>query len=187
MTVFPVIRVPMFFAEFHQGKYCGSFFKKHNFDEQVQLLDNTVVSALVCTSPLAVTTVVGLLDVLMASNSAGLRSFSQTICILAPESTTNSLSSGSLAEALGSTHSSVGEKNVALSFALSLHIYMAISQALLWTHRSCLSVSSWDRPSNLMAWGLRCCRGLTCTFPSDGPFLSLILASRSVDFVNRTL
>ena len=54
-------------------------------------LTKTVASSLVCTSPLAVITVVGLLDVLMVSTSAGLRSLLLTICILAPESATNSL------------------------------------------------------------------------------------------------
>ena len=105
------------------------------------------------TSPLAVITVVGLLWCPhgLQLNSAELRSFSLTICILTPESTTNSLSSSSLAEALGRTHFSAGEKNVALSFALSLYICLARSQALLWAHRSCLSVSSWDRSSNFTA------------------------------------
>ena len=139
-------------------------------------LTKTVASSLVRTSPLAVITVFGLLGVLMVSNSAESRSFSLTICILALESTTNSLSSGSLAEALGRTHFSASEKNVALSFALSLFIFLARSQALLWAHRSCLSVSSEDRSSNLKAQGIRWCRGLTCIFPSDGPFLSRILA-----------
>ena len=53
-------------------------------------LKYTVASSLVCTSPLAVITVVGLLDVLMVSNSAEWRSFLLTICILAPEGNTNS-------------------------------------------------------------------------------------------------
>ena len=110
-----------------------------------------VASLFVRTSPLAVITVVGLLHVLMVSNSAEFWSFSLTICILAAESTTNYLSSGSLTEALGRTHCSSGEKNVALSFALSLYIFLARSQALLWAHRSCLSVSSWDRSSNFVA------------------------------------
>ena len=33
LTAFPVIRVPMFFAQFPQGKHCRSFFKKHNFHQ----------------------------------------------------------------------------------------------------------------------------------------------------------
>ena len=33
LTAFPVMYVPMFFAEFRQWKHCGSFLKKHNSDE----------------------------------------------------------------------------------------------------------------------------------------------------------
>ena len=62
-----------------------------------------------------------------------------------------------------------------------------IPSLALGTPRSCLSVSSWHRSSNFVVKGLRWCRGLTCIFPSDGPFLSRILAWRSVDFVDRTL
>ena len=51
----------------------------------------TVASSLVSTSLLAVITVVGLLDVLMVSNSANLKSRLLTVWILARESTTNSL------------------------------------------------------------------------------------------------
>ena len=46
-------------------------------------LTYTVASSLVCTSPLAVTTVVGLLDVLMLSNSAEWKSFLLSISTLA--------------------------------------------------------------------------------------------------------
>ena len=49
----------------------------------------TVASSFVCTSPLAVVTVVGLLDV-----SAEFKSFLLVMCIDALESTTNSRSSG---------------------------------------------------------------------------------------------
>ena len=63
-----------------------------------------VASSFAGTSPLAVTTVVGLFELLTVSNSAELRSFLLTICILAPESTTNSLSSGSFVDATGRTH-----------------------------------------------------------------------------------
>ena len=33
LTADPVVCIPMILAEFLQGKHCGSFFKKHNFDE----------------------------------------------------------------------------------------------------------------------------------------------------------
>ena len=91
----------------------------------------------------------------------------------------------SLGEALGRTHFFVGEKNVALSFSLSLFLFLARSQALLWAHRCCRPVSSCDRSSNSGAYGLRW-RGTTSVFPYDGPFFSRILAWRSVDSVNRT-
>ena len=67
---------------------------------------------------MAVTTVVGLFGALTVSNSAELRAFLLTICMLAPESTTNSLVSGFIVDAVGKIHSSVGEKNVAFSFPL---------------------------------------------------------------------
>ena len=70
---------------------------------------------LVCTSPLAVIT---FLDVLMVSNWAELGSRLLTKCILAPESTTNYLSSGSFVDAARSTHSSAGKWNAALSHSL---------------------------------------------------------------------
>ena len=53
----------------------------------------TVASSCVCTSPLAVMTVVGLHDFVKVSISASLKSFLLIMCIDAPESTTNSLSS----------------------------------------------------------------------------------------------
>ena len=107
-------------------------------------LTYTVASSLVCTSPLAVITVVELLDVLMVYNSAELRSRLLTICILAQESTTNSLSSGSFVDTARSAHSSAGKLNAALFFSLSLYMFMARFQALLRAHRCCLSVSSWN-------------------------------------------
>ena len=105
-----------------------------------------MASSLIFTSLLAVITVVGLLDVLMVSNSAELRSFLLTTCILAPESTTDSLSSGSFVDAAGSTHSSAGSQNVALSLSLSLYMFLARFHALLRAHRCCLSVSIGTSP-----------------------------------------
>ena len=62
-----------------------------------------------------VTTVVGLSEILTVSNSAELRSFLLTICMLAPESTTNSVSSGFIVDAAGKLHLSLDEKNVDFS------------------------------------------------------------------------
>ena len=51
-----------------------------------------MASQCVCTSALAVITVVGLVDVVTVSISAEFKSFVLIMCINAPESTTNSLS-----------------------------------------------------------------------------------------------
>ena len=151
LTADPVECIYMILKEFHKGKNCGSFSSRSiTLTNESNSLTCTVASSLVRTSPLAVITVVGLLDVLMLSNSAKLRSFLLTKCILAPESTTDSLSSGSFVDATGSTYFSAGEKNVALSFSLNLKMFLARFQALLWAHRSCLSVSSWDWSSQAM-------------------------------------
>ena len=98
----------------------------------------TVASSLVCTSPLTVITIVGLLDVLMVSKSADLMSLADR------------MPSGSFVDAARSTHSSAGDWNVALSFSSSLFMFLARSQALLRAHRWCHSVSSWDRPSKFI-------------------------------------
>ena len=65
-------------------------------------------------------------------------------------------------------------------------MFLSRFHALLWAHRCCLSVSSWDHSSNFTACWLRWWGILTCIFPSDGPLFSRILAWRSVDCVNRT-
>ena len=124
-------------------------------------------------------TVVGFLDIFMVSNLAELRSFWLTRCILAPGSTTNSLSSSSFIDVTGNTHSS------GLVFLFEL-VFLARFHVLPRAHRSCLSLSSRDQSSNFRAWGLRWWGILTCICPSDGSFFSPILARRSVDCVNRT-
>ena len=63
----------------------------------------------VCTSPLAVTTVVGFLVFRRVSSAAKLKTFLLSICIAAPESTTDSRSSGFFEEGAGMALASVGE------------------------------------------------------------------------------
>ena len=76
-------------------------------------LTYTIASSCVCTSPLAVMTIVGPHDFVKVSISASFKSFSLIICIDAPESTTNSRSSSLRVDA-GKHLFSEGEKNVAL-------------------------------------------------------------------------
>ena len=77
-------------------------------------LTHTIASSCVYTSPLAVTTIVGLHEFVKVSISASLKSFLLITCIDAPESTTNFRSSGLRVDA-GTHLFSEGEKNVALS------------------------------------------------------------------------
>ena len=70
----------------------------------------------------------------MVSDSAELRSSLLTICIQAPESTTNCLSSGSFVDAAGRNQSVA----VVLSFSFSLYMFLARFHALLRAHRCCL-------------------------------------------------
>ena len=123
---------------FPRERTAGVSFRSITLKNKSNSLTYTVASSRVCTSPLAVISLVGLLDVLMVSNSAELRSRLLTICIPAPESTTNSLSSDSFVDAAGSTHSSAGTKNVALSFEL---VYVFGKIPCLNSGESLLSVS----------------------------------------------
>ena len=70
-----------------------------------------MASSCVCTSPLAVMTIVGLHDFVKVSISAKFKSFMLIICIDAPESTTHARSSGLRFDA-GMRLFSEGEKNV---------------------------------------------------------------------------
>ena len=129
-------------------------------------LTKTVASSLVCTSPLAVVTVVGFLDVLTVSNSAELRSRLLTICILALEYTTNSLSS--FVHPAGSTHSSAGREEC---FFELVNVYVSGKVPCRASGASLLSFSLFLGPI-LKFHSV----GTSCVFPSDGPFFSRILA-----------
>ena len=78
-----------------------------------------MASSCVCTSPPAVMTVVGLLNVVTVSNSAEFKSFLLIMCIDAPESRTNSLSSGLRVDGAGRHQFSEGEKNAVLCFSFN--------------------------------------------------------------------
>ena len=64
-------------------------------------------------------TIAGLLDVVKVSNSSEFKSFLMIMCIDAPESTTNSLSSSPRVDGAGKHLFSEGEKNAVLSFSLN--------------------------------------------------------------------
>ena len=104
-------------------------------------------------------------------NSAELRSFTLTICILGPESNANYLSSGFFVDAAKSTHSSAGKSNVALSFSVSLYMFLTRFQALLRAHRCCRSISSWDLSSKFHSEGTSLTRNFDIYFSQRWSFL----------------
>ena len=124
-------------------------------------LQHTVAASFVCTSPLAVTTVVGLLETIAVSNSAEFRSFLRSMHIDAVESTTIFLSSGFMTDSAGRHQTSEGEKKIALSVSFSFKIFLASLHTSPWAHRS----------SKFWVYGLRWWGFLTRVTPCDGPLL----------------
>ena len=123
-----------------------------------------MASSCVCTSPLAVMTVVGLLDVVEVSISAEFKSFLLIMCNDAPESTINSLSSGYRVDT-GKHLFSEGEKNAALFFSSDFRMLSASLNAASRAPCSCHSVSP------LKFWRIESGQ----LIPSDG-FWSRVLA-----------
>ena len=101
-------------------------------------LTHTIASSCVCTSPLAVMTIVGLHDFVKVSISASLKSFLLNICTDAPQST-NSRSSSFRVDA-GKHLFSEGEKNVALSCSLKFNTLLASFHAASRAPCSCHSL-----------------------------------------------
>ena len=131
----------------------------------------TIASSCVCTSQLAVMTIVGLHDFVKVSISALLKSFLLIMCIDAPESTTNSRSSGLGVDA-GKHLLSEGEKNAALSRSFNFNTLLASFHAA--SRAPCfgaLGLRSWGSPGQI--------------YPSER-FLSRILVWRAIAFVHFT-
>ena len=109
-----------FLSDKTAGVFSRTFFVKNISNS----LTYTVASSCVCTSPLAVMTIVGLHDFGKVSISAEFKSFLLIMCIDAPEWTTNSRSSG-LRLGAGKHLFSDGEKNAALFFSFNLRTLLA--------------------------------------------------------------
>ena len=112
LTIDPCVGIPVFIANLSERQYCWRVHEDFHCQEYIQSLTYTIASSCVCTSPLAVMTIVGLHDFVKVSISASLKSFLLIICIDAPESTTNSRSSGFNVDA--GKHLFSADKNVAL-------------------------------------------------------------------------
>ena len=126
-------------------------------------------------------TIVGRHDFVNVSMSASFKSFLLIICIDAPESTTISLSSGPRVDGAGRHQFSGGEKNAVLCFSFNFWIFCASFHAASRAHRSCHSVSFWDRSSNFGALGSRWWGSPWQLIPSEG-----FWSRMSTAFVNFT-
>ena len=83
------------------------------------------------------------------------------------------------------TNSPMVRRILFLCFSFSFRIFLAGLHAASRAHRSCHSVSSWDRSSNFEALGLIWRWSPGQFIPSDG-FWSGMLAWRNTAYVNRT-
>ena len=130
-------------------------------------------------------TIVGLHDFVNVCISAEFKSFLLIMCIDAPEWTTNFRSSGLRFDGAGRHQFSESEKNAASYFSYIFRMPLASLHAASLAHRSCHSVSSWDRSSNFGALGLRWWGSPGQIIPSEG-FRSRMYAWRATAFVNFT-
>ena len=148
------VRISVFIEKLSERQYCWRVIEDFHCQEYTQFFDIHSCLFMRCTSPLAVMTIVGLHDFVKVSISALLRSFVLIMCIDAPESTTNSLSSGFNVDA-GRHLFSGDEKNAAFSCTFNLNTFLASFHAASRAPCSCHSVSSCERSSNFGALGLR--------------------------------
>ena len=119
LTIDPFVGISVFIAKLSERQYCWRILEDFHSQEYIQFFDKLWPLPCVCTSPLAVMTIVGLHDFVKVSISPEFKSFLLIMCIDAPESTTNSRSSGLRIDGAGKPVRSEGEKNAALFFSFN--------------------------------------------------------------------
>ena len=139
LTIDPFTRISVSSQSFLSDNTAGVFSRTFIVKNFSNSLTYTIASSCVCTSPLAVMTIVGLHDFVKVSISASLKSFLLIICIDAPESTTNSRSPGLRFDA-GKHQFSEGEKMLLFLAPLSL-IHFWPASTLLHGHLALATLS----------------------------------------------
>ena len=134
LTIDPFIGISVFIAKLSKRQYCWRVFEDFHSEEYIQLFD--IHRCLFMRLHFSIGG-----DFVKVSISASLKSFLLIICIDAPESTTNSRSSGLRFDA-GRHLFSEGEKNVALSCSFNFNTLLASFHAASRAPCSCHSVSS---------------------------------------------
>ena len=157
LTIDPFVGIPVFIAKLSKRQYCWRVIEDFHSQEYIQFFDmhNCLFMRLHFT--------IGGYDYRRTARFRQSIHFEHhsspfllIMCIDAPESTTNSLSSGWRVDA-GKHLFSEGEKNVALSCSFNFNTFLASFLAASRAPCSCHSVSSRDRSSNFGALGLRWC------------------------------
>ena len=173
LTIDPFIRISVFIAKLSERQHCWCVFEDFHSQEYVRFFD------IHCCLFMRLHFSIGGYDYRRTARfrqsihfSITLKSFLLIICIDAPESTSRHQFSES-------------EKNVALSCSFIFNTFLANFHAASRAHRSCHSVSSWDRSSNFGALGLRWWGSPGQIYPSEG-FWSRILVWGAIAFVNFT-
>ena len=137
VTTGPVSGVSVIFAELSKRHCCWRIHEELTVTNKSNSFTQTLASSFVCTSPLAVKTVVGLLDVVTVPNSAEFKSFfhcSACASTLRSLQRKNSLSSSLISDGARRHQSSIGEKRVDLSFSLSFRIFFGATSTQLCGH-----------------------------------------------------
>ena len=141
LTIDPFIRISVFIAKLSKRQYCWRVFEDFHSQEYTQFFD------IHCCLFMRLHFSIGGYDDRRTTRFRQSIHFSITqvllliICIDAPESTTNSRSSGLRVDA-GRHLFSEGEKNVALFFSFNFNILLASFHAASRAPCSCHSVSS---------------------------------------------
>ena len=79
LTVDPLVRISVFIAKLSERQDCWRILEDFIVKNISNSLTYTIASSCVCTSPLAVMTIVGLLDVVTVSNSAEFTFFANNV------------------------------------------------------------------------------------------------------------
>ena len=155
MTIDPFVGISVFIAKLSKRQYCWRVFEDFHSQEYIQFFDihNCLFMRLHFS--------IGGFDYRRTARFRPSIHFQHhsslfllIMCIDAPESTTNSLSSGFNVHA-GRHLFSGDEKNAALSCSFNLNTLLASFHAASRAPNSCHSVSSCERSSNFGALGLR--------------------------------
>ena len=153
LTIDPFIGISVFIAKLSKRQYCWRLLEDFHSQDVSNSLTYTVASSCVCTSPLAVMTIVELHDFVKVPFQEEFNSFLLITCVDAPESTTNSRSSGLRFDGAGRHQFSEGEKNVALSCSCNFKTLLASFHAASRAPCSCHSVPPETDPQILEHWG----------------------------------